>query len=610
MDRDYIDSSLHLQGHFVVTKVSSTKQLKPFKYRTLCEANGLAPCNGVDYCIFSNSLQSGLSGLVERLINVPCKDDRGNVIIDSLTGLPQLKTPPKPKPGIWKQHAYFKSLVVQHIGPHRSWTEEEFIETRRNNRLRKRYTKALEDYTRRGLLLSDSNPQALVKAEKMKRKSFMTPRIIQYCNPVYNLLLGKYISSAEKKIYAAIDLVWDPSGRLKTIMKNYNAEEVATLIVYAWEEVENRQKNVALINQGDDNVAIMRIEYSSIDPLTGVKTLKTKTCAMVVDAERFDQHVHYKTLLYEHSLYMAIYEAAPAIEVAELALLLARQREYQIKSWFKCELTWDTYRVDVPSIKGRRRSGDMNTSVGNNFIATALLHGFFQGYEPMTVESVREKLAAYCLDRGFSIKFEGYAEVIEEIEFCQTHPVNTGHKRIDTRFHEGRVVDRWIMVRNLDSLCKDSHFICEEQNVEERMSQIGIAGSMMYADIPIHGAFYKKLRNGKPVRPYSWQETAWTGQGLAWQSGLGMNDVNVINEATDEVTDVCRVSYTRAFGVTPTEQTNAELDISRCEQTDDPNEVCGWLATWYKSTDNRTRTRADLQSDIYASWGKAIPCSA
>lgn len=593
MNRDYVNSSLHTQGYFKVTKASSAK-VKPFKYRAFYEANGLAPSNGVDYCIFSNSLQSGLSGLVERLIFTPCKDANGNVIIDPLTRLPQLKEPPKPRPGIWKCNKYYRVMVCELVGIHSAWTQQEFIDTRRNNKLKNRYSMAKAEYERRGLLLSDSNPQAMVKAEKMKLKAFITPRIIQFCNPIYNLLLGKYISSAEKKIYAAIDLVWDPSGRLKTIMKNYNAEEVATLIVYAWEEVELGNKHVALINQGDDNVAIMRVLVTERCSDTGLMTTKSKVCAMVVDAERFDQHVHYDTLLFEHSLYMSIYNDAPAEQVKELQRLLKRQREYSIQSFFKCEQTWDTYRVDVKNIKGRRRSGDMNTSLGNNFIATALLHGFFQGYEPTTVEEIRASLAAYSLDRGFSIKFEGYAEAIEEIEFCQTHPVNTGHKRIDTRFRIGEVVDRWIMVRNLDSLVKDTHFICDEQNVLERMSQIGIAGSMMYADIPIHGEFYKKLRNGTPVKPYSWQTNAWTGQGLAWQSGCGMSDMNVVSEATDEVTEVARGSYLRAFGVTPAEQVLAAECISKCDQTDDPSAVMGWMAPWYGSSDKRTRTMAQL----------------
>lgn len=564
-----------------------SKVAKQFRSRVLCEAHGIAPHNGPNYVIFNNSLEAGLVGQVERLLRVPVKDDEGNVIMDEFTGMPKLKMPPKPLKYVWNDHLYYEKAVANHVGKHLAWNEEEFVASRRCGKIRARYLLAHKEYLKRGFKASDGDPQCMVKAEKMKLKKFMTPRIIQYCNPVFNLLLGKYVSSAEKKIYEAIDLVWDPTGRLKTIMKGYNSEEVATLIRMAWLEVDSGKRDFHLINQGDDNIIIIRVKGNG-----GVE----ETVALVVDAERFDQHVHYDTLMFEHHLYKRIYKNAPKWQRAELAMLLRHQSKYNMKSWFKSEKDGRTYRVDIPNVKGRRRSGDMNTSLGNNYLATALLHGFLKDYKVTNLSDLKEGLSKYSLDHGFTIKFEGYATCIEEIEFCQSHPVNSGHYRRDTRFNDGAEIERWIMVRNLDAIVKDTAFICEKQNVPERMSQIGIAGKMMYADIPIMGALYHRLSNGATVRPYTWQENAWQSQGLAWQSGLAVDGMNIVTQASDDITEIGRTSYEKAFGVTPMEQILAADDILATVESSKPFSSQPWYAPWYSMRDDRTRIAPSIRN--------------
>jgi hypothetical protein len=145
------------------------------------------------------------------------------------------------------------------------------------------------------------------------------------------------------------------------------------------------------------------------------------------------------------------------------------------------------------------------------------------------------------------------------------------------------------MVRNLDAIVKDTAFICEKQNVPERMSQIGIAGKMMYADIPIMGALYHRLSNGAKVRPYTWQENAWQSQGLAWQSGLAVDGMNIVTQASDDITETGRISYEKAVGVTPMEQILAADDILATVESSKPFSSQPWYAPWYSMRDNRTR---------------------
>lgn len=572
--RNYAKHRLRSEKVFSVTCVG--KVPKVLKSSVLCEAHGLGPHNGPNYLIFDNTLEAALVGYVERLLRVLVKDDDGTVIMDRITGFPCLKLPPKPDKGIWKEHLYYERMVAQHVGKHDSWSEEEFCASRRDGRIRARYYRAYEDYKLNGLSPSDSDPQGMVKKEKMKAKSFITPRIIQFCNPKYNLLLGKYVSSAEKKIYEGIDLIWDPTGRLKTIMKGYNAEEVATCIVEAWQSVEAGDRACHLINQGDDNIIILRV-------LDGHG--KEVTVAIVVDAERFDQHCHFDTIQFEHHLYKRIYKNATLAERKELSMLLKRQATYSIRAWHRSEIDGKTYRVDIPKIKGRRRSGDMNTSLGNNYIATSLLHGLLKDYKPMALDEFKEMVVSFSLKRGFSLKIEGYAECIEEIEFCQSHPINTGHTRVNS---EGRTIERWIMVRNLDALVKDTTFICEERSIPERMSQIGIAGNAMYSDIPVMRQLYKQM-TGTQVRDYLWDGTAWTSQGLAWQSGMGIDGMAVVSQASDTVTETARMSYERGFGVTPNEQLCAEHDLASYQRSNLKMSSTPWYAPWYAARDVRVR---------------------
>jgi len=565
--------SLHTSKVFTVTHVCAPPKIP--KAREFCEAHGIAPHNGPNYIIYNNNLEECLPGLVERLLRVPVKDEDGKIIFD-INGFPTLKLPPKPVKHVWNSHEYFEKEVARLVGLCSPWTDTEFVSTRRKGKCRARYEAARNYFNLNGINRDHSNPHMLVKAEKMLKKSFSTPRIIQASHPVYNLKLGRFVSAAEERIYNAIDLIWDPTGELKVIMKGYNAEEVATHIVNAWRSVSEGHKLHHVINQGDDNVIMIRV----LDKGTA------KCVGITIDAERFDQHVHADTLHFEHRLYKRLYKNAPKTQRVELATLLSWQAKYDLKGWFRSAKNGKLYRVNVPKVKGRRRSGDMNTSLGNNYLATCLLHGFLRNYQVMELDLLKEQLRGYTLTHGFVCKFENVAECIEEIEFCQAHPINTGHTRVvEDSTGATSAIERWIMVRNLDAITKDTYFICGLRSVEERMSQIGTAGRVMYSDVPVMSALYNVYPDMK-VRSYLWQENAWQGQGLAWQSGIGVDGMNVVTTSTDQITDICRLSYEKGFGVSPTEQLNAETDLLGYRKG--PFSA-PWFAPWHRLHSSRER---------------------
>jgi hypothetical protein len=150
-------------------------------------------------------------------------------------------------------------------------------------------------------------------------------------------------------------------------------------------------------------------------------------------------------------------------------------------------------------------------------------------------------LAAHFLEFGFQIKRERTASVLEQLRFCQCHPVFDGR--------------RWVMVRNLTAFSKDCAVIGTPHSMAAWTDAVSQCGEACAGGIPVWNSFYQFLRRSAdtPMRrrrrlDYS---PLMESTGLWWMA-KGMR--RFFSSPSDEA----RVSFFKAFGVTPEAQIACE----------------------------------------------------
>jgi len=367
------------------------------------------------------------------------------------------------------------------------------------------YSQAAERFGRDGVRRGDGYLNTFVKAEKINftKKKDPAPRVIQPRSPVYNVAVGRYLKPLEHDLYRALDkLCGGP-----TVMKGRNANGTGAAIAEMWE-------------QFDDPVGIG------------------------ADASRFDQSVSPEALQWEHSLYLYLYNNDP-----ELAKWLTWQIDN--RGYARTPDGVVHYRV-----QGSRMSGDMNTGSGNVLIMCCIVWSFFQGLrvggkrvkwrlanngddcvivvERRNTELVNSEFPAFCATLGFKMEMEKPVDTLEEVEFCQTHPVC--------------VNGSWRMVRNLEStLAKDlvsTKPIHNEQSWNYFRGAIGDCGEALATGVPIYQNFYQYLKRG-------------AGEARARDDGEVTGMMNLargMRRGPQPIHDSTRVSFFRAFGVEPGRQ--------------------------------------------------------
>ncbi|APG76262.1 hypothetical protein 2 [Changjiang tombus-like virus 6] len=443
--------------------------------------------------VHNNNLRNGCRALVERVF---LREDNGNLI-----------PPPPCVEDVNKTLEEFKAAVITRVGVHRRWSVDKFVNsyTGRRQNVYARAAKSLETTPVHTGDFKVMN--AFVKAEKtnLTSKPDPAPRVIQPRNPRYNVEVGRFLKGLEHKVYKAVeDIFGDP-----TVMKGYNAEEVAEHMVSKWQ--------------------------SFSDPV-----------AVGLDASRFDQHVRPSMLEWEHSVYAGCFSTGEA-------KLLKWLLQGQIRNVCTMRVTDGLvkYRVD-----GSRMSGDMNTALGNCLIMCALVWrlGKVLGIrlklanngddcvvfmERKDLTAFNNKVKGFFLDYGFTMKVEAPSFFIEQIEFCQAKPVWDGCK--------------WIMVRD-PRVCtsKDATCVVKDYGYGSAASYwlgaVGECGLAMAGGIPVMQNYYSAFaRFGNTNR----QVQCVTETGMAYLA-RGLH-----REATVISADA-RVSFWRAFGIAPTQQRELE----------------------------------------------------
>lgn len=176
------------------------------------------------------------------------------------------------------------------------------------------YLRAAADVQREGWRRSWANVSMFVKPDKYPVDELMSkaPRAIQYRQPAYNLIVGRYLHPYEKALYDLPDV-----GPSKTpfMAKGKNAQERATLLL----------TKTACFN---------------------------KPVFIGIDHSKFDSTVSVDHLKIEHSFYNKHFKSRFLRRVLRLQLYNKGYSKNGIK-----------YRV-----RGTRMSGDYNTGLGNSLL--------------------------------------------------------------------------------------------------------------------------------------------------------------------------------------------------------------------------------------------------
>lgn len=482
--------------------IEVTHKLGSPKRRTIVRYDVISTVGRV--AVHNNDLPNIMRGLRERVFAV--EGENG------------LQLPPRPK----REH-FEKTMSAQRRDIARLLrgcqpiTSEKFLEHYKGAK-RERYARAVRDNRRSGVPEWASHLSTFVKAEflNLDKKPDPAPRVIQPRHPRYNAAVGVYIQPLEGRVYRAIaKLCGGP-----TVMKGYNADQVGKIVASAWGEF--------------------------LDPV-----------AVSLDASRFDQHVSEAALRWEHLVYLDAYGECDAEQREELAKLL----EQQIHNTGYVHLP----EADVKyKVRGNRMSGDMNTALGNCLLMSLMVRQFckersinfrlLDNGDDATVIMDKRDLSGFMADvrpwflaMGFTMKVETPVYILEQIEFCQTHPVKVGgHYRM---VRDPRV-----------ALSKDTTWKAPAlQNGKPSaragdawLRAVGECGLALCGGIPIMQEFYTYLA----IHPKSRSVQGFgTGESGFERMARGMcRNPSAVSDAT-------RYSFWLAFGVVPDSQVALEGEL-------------------------------------------------
>ncbi len=251
---------------------------------------------------------------------------------------------------------------------------------------RNRYIRAADQLLEEGLKRKDGDVEMFVKFEKLNSvaKSNPDPRAIQFRKPKYCVAVAQYLKPIEHLVYQMRgDGTYLPGSRV--IGKGLSQVERAKLLKF---------KLGGFVNPR----------------------------VLSLDASRFDKHVSDKLLEVEHAFYL---DLCPNDEFRRLL-------SWQLVNHGK------TTRGIRYVARGRRMSGDMNTALGNCILMILMVSAFMDGkkydilddgddclliVEEELLQWVRDHIFDAFLQFGMQVKVEGVASCLEQVEWCQSRPI-------------------------------------------------------------------------------------------------------------------------------------------------------------------------------------------
>ncbi len=430
--------------------------------------------------------------------------------------LGELVPPPRPLEGVFVGRlASSKSLLVKHLPSTVPMNYQHFVDTFKG-RKKVCYQRALTEMREQDVSLEEaSRVKVFIKYEKTDwtSKRDPVPRVISPRTPLYNLKVGRYLRRIEEPIYKAISKLFGH----RTVMKGMNLGQVATKLRQKWEMFNN-------------------------------------PVAIGLDASRFDQHVSYEALQFEHQIYVDCFRRK--VDKKKLFNILKHQLVNRCVGYAED----GTLKYDV---QGTRMSGDMNTSLGNCLLMCLMVKAYSLEcgvtcqlanngddcvvfMEKADLARFSLKLHSWFLEMGFNMVVEPPCYEFEEIEFCQTKPVYDG-------------VD-WVMCRNpITALAKDSVLLQDPRMISggylrQWYDAIGTGGIALAGGMPIFDAFYRMFqRSGQKDRRNC--RGRLINMNYSEMMPWFMREGGTLgSRVSGAPTAESRSSFYSAFGITPDEQ--------------------------------------------------------
>jgi len=365
-----------------------------------------------------------------------------------------------------------------------------------SGRKRELNEQAIESLLTGGFKRHFSFVNTFVKPEWINKPADKAPRCIQPRDRRFNCWIGRYIKPIERQVYKALNEMY---GGV-VVAKGLNAQQRGVALREHWDALRN-------------------------------------PVAVVLDVSRFDQHVSKEALEFEHSIYEWFFPASKEFH-RKLAMMrnnigFARCRDGSVKY----------------NVEGRRMSGDMSTALGNVILMVAVLVSFMERYsedlwrifddgddcvllvERDLVNSIKASIQSWFKSLGFKLKIEQVTDVFERVSFCQSSPIYDG--------------TQWVMCRDPrmvleKDLCQVKMFRTERE-WQEKCIAISGCGLALAGNLPIFWRFYAML--GK----FGSEKSGELHTGMDYlAAGLSTKCV--------EPTDATRLSFYRAFDITPHEQ--------------------------------------------------------
>jgi len=362
---------------------------------------------------------------------------------------------------------------------------------------RKVYERALNDIARQGFSDLDARLKSFVKFEKQDITK--APRIINPRSAKYNLMLARYLKHAEHKYYRAINRVFGGHTRT-TVFKGLDADQSAQVLRAKWDRF-------------------------------------SEPVAIGLDATKFDMHVSYEALQFEHSVYLQ--SRYMCKNKKELSRLLQLQLENVGHA--RCDDGSVRFKM-----RGTRCSGDVNTSLGNCIIMCALIWQWSHEngvevelanngddcvviMERRDLERFQNSISTHMFSFGFHVQVEKPVYEFEEIEFCQTQCV-----KLETGW---RSIRNFRTVFKKDTMCLRP--IPNLNTLRKWMYSVGEGGLSCSRGVPILEAFYELYqRSGVPC--------SWKNENPYRFASTSTKNAKITVEA--------RASFYVAFGILPHEQ--------------------------------------------------------
>lgn len=427
-----------------------------------------------------DSLRNLARGITERVL-----------YIASGEGLKQV---PQPQEGVFNRLADFRRKLVSVVvsTPVVDRCDYAGLYTGRKRLI---YERAFDSLCCRGVSIKDSVVRTFLKAEKINftKKADPAPRVIQPRSPRYILEVGRYLKNCEKAILGSLKRLYGYA----VVLKGLNADQTGEQLHDNWKQF-------------------------------------SKPVGVGLDATRFDQHVSKEALEWEHSIYTSIYKSA------ELRRLLRWQLNNRGVAYA------DGQRIKY-EVEGKRMSGDINTGLGNCLIMSAIVITYCEhvgikfrlannGDDCVlfleTDDLPRlDGLDQWFLEFGFQLTREQPVFTLEQVEFCQAHPVHIG--------------GGWRMVRNpLISMSKDSVSLQSwksKRDIEYWCHSIGSCGSKLSSGVPVLESWYRMVK----------RHGCTPSEGYLDSVGLSGMSYMAAGVAECEVDDDARYSFYKAFGILP-----------------------------------------------------------